>query len=83
MYLVETFKKNPPQSPIKALDQLKPNANITTEYKSIEDSDLQEATVTIDEAKFTGRGNNKAQAKANACKKAVKFFDTTNKIIFF
>lgn len=83
MFHLETFKKNPPQSPIKALEQLKPGIKITTTYTSIDESDLQEATVTVEEEKFTGRSTSKAQAKQIACKKAVKFFDKSNKIIFF
>jgi hypothetical protein len=83
LYHLETFKKNPPQSPIKALEQLKPAVKITTTFISIEESDLQEATVTVEEEKFTGRSTNKTQAKLIACKKAVKFFDKSNKIIFF
>lgn len=85
---LETFKLNPPQSPIKALDQLKPNIEKKVQFSKNEDTDVSLncetiCKLTIEDSNFEGRGCNKMQAKANAYKKAVKFYDKEKAIVFF
>ena len=81
--VTETFKRNPPQSPIKALCKLKPNHPVVLTFTKSEDCDETIAKLTCDNQTFEGRGSNKAQAKGKAYRKAVQFFDTKKEIVFF
>ena len=65
------------------MDQLKPNAEKTVEYSKSDESSETIASLTIEKQTFEGRGPNKIQAKTNAYKKAVKFYDKGKGIVFF
>lgn len=81
------FKENLPVSPIKALSHLKPNSKIGMTFENILDKETDEeqvqATLTIDNETFVGASSSKNLAKTIAYKKAVRYLDTSKKIIFF
>jgi endoribonuclease Dicer len=83
---LEKFKLNPPQSPIKALDQLKPSTEKKVEFSKNEDSDMPCETIcklTIEDLNFEGRGSNKMQAKAIGIKKPLSFMTKKRQLSFF
>jgi hypothetical protein len=53
------------------------------DFSKSDENDETIAKLTIENQTFEGQGSNKNQAKSEAYKKAVRFYDTENKITFF
>jgi hypothetical protein len=80
-YLKEKFKKQTPQSPIRALTMLKPNSKIKIEYVQNE-TDI-EAKLRVDNDEFVAKSVNKRHVKEIVYRLDVKKYDVLNKVVFF
>ncbi len=81
MSLIEKFKKNPPQSPITALNKLKPQSKINISKE--EEENIILIKLEVDDQIFEAKAISKQLAVNKVYKKAVKFFNPNYNIIFF